>query len=44
VTRAFVRHEGHRLHLAAVVDGALSAVTFVRDYIQLHFDGPAIDA
>lgn len=39
-----IRLEGKRQHLAALVNGQLSAVTFVRDYIQLHFDGPTISA
>lgn len=43
VTRAF-RHEGERQHLTAITAGELSAVTFVRDYIQLQFDGPTISA
>jgi len=44
MTRQTIRQEGHRQHLTAITDGELSAITFVRDYIQLHFDGPTINA
>lgn len=44
MTRETIRREGDRLHLSALTDRELSAVTFVRDYIQLHFDGPMINA
>ncbi len=44
MTRETIRREGDRQHLTAITDGELSAVTFVRDYIQLHFDGPTINA
>jgi hypothetical protein len=30
--------------LAHLENRDLSAVTFVRDYIQLHFDGPVLNA
>jgi hypothetical protein len=30
--------------LAKLVGEELSAITFVRDYLQLHFDGPTINA
>lgn len=33
-----------RQHLVAIHESQLSAVTFVRDYVQLHFDGPTINA
>lgn len=44
MTRETIRREGDRQHLAVITDSELSAVTFVRDYIQLHFDGPTINA
>lgn len=43
MTREAIRHQGERQHLTAITDSELSAVTFVRDYIQLHFDGPTIN-
>jgi len=43
MTRETIRHEGERQYLVAITDSELSAVTFVRDYIQLHFDGPMIN-
>ena len=36
--------DGERQHLDTLADRELSAVTFVRDYVQLHFDGPTISA
>ena len=36
--------EGSRQHLVALLERELSAVTFVRNYVQLHFDGPTLDA
>jgi hypothetical protein len=39
-----VKLEGTRQRLAKIVGEPLSAVTFVRDYVQLHFDGPTISA
>jgi hypothetical protein len=36
--------DGERQPLDTLADRELSAVTFVRDYVQLHFDGPTISA
>lgn len=33
-----------RRQLVAIHEAQLSAVTFVSDYVQLHFDGPTINA
>lgn len=44
MTRETICHEGDRQPLTSIIDGELSAVTFVRDYIQLHFDGPTVNA
>ena len=32
------------VQLVAIEDEQLSAVTFVQDYVQLHFDGPMLTA
>jgi hypothetical protein len=39
-----ITHEGARQHLTRLLREQLSAITFVRDYVQLHFDGPVISA
>ncbi len=39
-----ITDEGDRQHLTGISASELSAITFVRDYIQLHFDGPTINA
>lgn len=44
MTRETSKPEGEREHLKSIIGCELSAVTFVRDYIQLHFDGPTISA
>jgi hypothetical protein len=44
MTRPAITREGERQHVTSVIGGELSAVTFVRDYVQLHFDGPTISA
>lgn len=44
MTRKTIRQEKERQHLSAISGREMSAVTFVRDYIQLHFDGPTISA
>jgi hypothetical protein len=36
--------EGSTTELPTLIGRQLSAVTFVRDYVQLHFDGPTISA
>jgi hypothetical protein len=33
-----------RQQLTGIIGSELGAITFVRDYIQLHFDGPTINA
>jgi hypothetical protein len=35
---------GDHIELIAIEGEQLSAVTFVQDYVQLHFDGPMITA
>ena len=44
MTRTSIKHEGERQHLVAIHEAQMSAVTFVRDYVQLHFDGPTLNA
>lgn len=44
MTAKAIRQEGDREYLDGLVGRELSAVTFVRDYIQLQFDGPVISA
>jgi hypothetical protein len=34
--------EKHRFDLPSVIGEELSSVCFVRDYIELHFDGPVL--
>jgi hypothetical protein len=36
------KREDHRPDLPSVVGDELSAVCFVRDYVELHFDGPVL--
>jgi len=43
MTKAIEEHGGE-LVLVAIGGEQLSAVTFVQDYVQLHFDGPTITA
>lgn len=44
MTHMSIKHEGARQQLVRLLDAELNAVTFVRDYMQLHFDGPTLDA
>ena len=44
MTAKAIRQEGDREYLDGLVGLELSAVTFVRDYVQLEFDGPVISA
>jgi L-fucose isomerase-like protein len=37
-----VHEGGNRVDLVAIEGEQLSAVTFVQDYLQLHFDGPRL--
>lgn len=39
-----MEQRGDRVELLAIEGEQLSAVTFVQDYVQLHFDGPTITA
>ena len=39
-----IEERGDRVELLAIEGEQLSAVTFVQDYVQLHFDGPTITA
>jgi len=39
-----IERKGDHLELVALEGQQLSAVTFVQDYVQLHFDGPMITA
>jgi hypothetical protein len=39
-----IEHRGDHEELVAIEGEQLSAVTFVQDYVQLHFDGPMITA
>lgn len=39
-----VERRGDQEELVAIEGEQLSAVTFVQDYLQLHFDGPMITA
>ncbi len=43
MTQAF-EQRGDHVELVAIEGEQLSAVTFVQDYVQLHFDGPMITA
>jgi hypothetical protein len=40
--RPAIEDRGDRAELVAVEGEKLSAVTFVQDYVQLHFDGPRL--
>jgi hypothetical protein len=44
MTHMSIKHEGSRQQLVRLLDAELNAVTFVRDYMQLHFDGSTLDA
>jgi hypothetical protein len=37
-----IENRGDRTDLVSLEGEQLSAVTFVRDYVQLHFDGPRL--
>lgn len=39
-----IEQRGDQVELLAIEGEQLSAVTFVQDYVQLHFDGPMITA
>jgi hypothetical protein len=39
-----IEQRGDHLELVAIEGEQLSAVTFVQDYVQLHFDGPMLTA
>jgi hypothetical protein len=39
-----IEQRGDHVELLAIEGEQLSAVTFVQDYVQLHFDGPTITA
>ncbi len=39
-----IEQRGDHVELIAIEGEQLSAVTFVQDYVQLHFDGPMITA
>jgi hypothetical protein len=39
-----IEQRGDHVELVAIEGAQLSAVTFVQDYLQLHFDGPMITA
>ena len=39
-----IEQRGDHVALVAIEGEQLSAVTFVQDYVQLHFDGPMIRA
>lgn len=42
--RRALEDRGDHVELVAIEGAQLSAVTFVRDYVQLHFDGPMLTA
>jgi hypothetical protein len=42
--RTVIEQRDDHVELVAIEGQQLSAVTFVQDYVQLHFDGPMITA